>query len=78
MERSDSDEPFRWSEDFAHFLRTTPGALFGLGAGDSHAALHTPDYDFSDEPDDRWTAVSPAGAPGPARYRSLASTTHFA
>ncbi len=42
-------EPFRWSEDFAHFLQRAPGALFGLGAGPDHAALHAADYDFPDE-----------------------------
>lgn len=41
--------PFRWSEDFGHFLKEYPGALFGLGAGIDQAALHNPDYDFPDE-----------------------------
>lgn len=44
----EAPEPFRWSEDFSHFTRTCPGALFGLGAGESHPNLHNPDYDFPD------------------------------
>jgi amidohydrolase len=41
--------PFRWSEDFGHFLEKYPGALFGLGSGINQPALHNPDYDFPDE-----------------------------
>jgi amidohydrolase len=41
--------PFGWSEDFGHFTHRYPGALFGLGAGRSHAPLHHPAYDFPDE-----------------------------
>lgn len=41
--------PFRWSEDFGHFLANYPGALFGLGSGTDQPALHNPDYDFPDE-----------------------------
>jgi amidohydrolase len=41
--------PFRWSEDFGHFLGKYPGALFGLGSGLKQPALHNPDYDFPDE-----------------------------
>jgi len=40
--------PFRWSEDFAHFTAISRSALFGLGAGENHPALHHPDYDFPD------------------------------
>ena len=43
------DEPFRWSEDFAHFTLKTSGALFGVGSGEDHPALHNPDYDYPDE-----------------------------
>jgi len=43
------DEPFRWSEDFAHFTEAFPGALYGLGSGLNHSQLHNPDYDFPDE-----------------------------
>jgi len=42
------DHPFPWSEDFGHFTAACPGALFGLGAGPDHPALHHPDYDFPD------------------------------
>ncbi len=41
--------PFRWSEDFANYLLHYPGAMFGIGAGEKHAELHHPDYDFPDE-----------------------------
>jgi amidohydrolase len=40
--------PFPWSEDFGHFTGRFGGALFGLGAGRDHPALHHPDYDFPD------------------------------
>ncbi len=43
------EHPFGWSEDFGHFTRGFKGALFGLGAGDQHPALHHPTYDFPDE-----------------------------
>jgi len=43
------DEPFRWSEDFGHFTLNYPGALFGIGSGEDHPALHNPDYDFPDK-----------------------------
>jgi amidohydrolase len=43
------NDPFPWSEDFGHFTGATPGALFGLGAGTAHPALHHPAYDFPDE-----------------------------
>lgn len=42
-------EPFRWSEDFANYLMRYPGAMFGIGAGESHSELHHPLYDFPDE-----------------------------
>ena len=41
--------PFRWSEDFGKFTSKYKGAIFGLGAGKEHTALHTKDYDFPDE-----------------------------
>ncbi|PLX22521.1 MAG: amidohydrolase [Salinivirgaceae bacterium] len=43
------EEPFRWSEDFAHFTLKFNGALFGIGSGEKHPQLHNPDYDFPDE-----------------------------
>ena len=41
--------PFKWGEDFGLFTQRYPGALFGLGAGVSQAALHQADYDFPDD-----------------------------
>jgi amidohydrolase len=41
-------EPFRWSEDFGHYLKNHKGAFFGLGSGLSCPQLHNPDYDFPD------------------------------
>lgn len=49
------DRPFPWSEDFGRFTAVTPGALFGIGAGETVADLHDPDYDFPD-------ALIPMGA----------------
>jgi len=43
------EEPFRWSEDFAHFTLKFPGVLFGLGSGVTQPQLHNPDYDFPDD-----------------------------
>jgi len=42
-------EPNPWSEDFGRFTARVPGVLFGLGAGEDVADLHSPDYDFPDE-----------------------------
>lgn len=42
-------EPFSWSEDFGHFTSEYKGAMFGLGAGKNHPALHAQTYDFPDE-----------------------------
>jgi len=43
------DEAYPWSEDFGWFTRRFKGALFGLGAGQEHPALHSRGYDFPDE-----------------------------
>lgn len=43
------DAPFPWSEDFGHFTKKCPGALFGIGAGIYAPILHSPLYDFPDE-----------------------------
>jgi amidohydrolase len=48
METEYREVPFAWSEDFGHFTSNFRGALFGLGAGRDHPALHHPDYDFPD------------------------------
>lgn len=45
----DLDNPFRWSEDFGHFLLKHKGAIFALGAGENVPKLHNHDYDFPDE-----------------------------
>jgi amidohydrolase len=42
-------QPFKWSEDFGHFLEKYNGAIFGIGSGEDHPDLHNPDYDFPDE-----------------------------
>ena len=41
--------PFSWGEDFGLFTQQYKGALFGLGAGENCAPLHSPRYDFPDE-----------------------------
>lgn len=46
--------PFRWSEDFAHYLQVFPGAMFGIGSGEKQPELHHPDYNFPD------TLIEPA------------------
>jgi len=43
------DLPMRGSEDFGRFGQSTPAAMFFLGAGEDHASLHNPDYDFPDD-----------------------------
>lgn len=43
------DEPFRSSEDFGYYCKETKGALFYIGDGISHPALHTLEFDFPDE-----------------------------
>lgn len=43
------DQPFRWGEDFGIFTHAFKGAMFCVGAGEDHPALHHPDYDFPDE-----------------------------
>lgn len=40
--------PFRWGEDFGVFTRKYKGAMCGIGAGESWAALHSSQYDFPD------------------------------
>lgn len=39
---------FRASEDFGRFGTVSRSAMFFLGSGESHPALHNPDYDFPD------------------------------
>lgn len=42
-------EAFRASEDFGRFAGVSKSAMFFLGAGERHPALHNPDYDFPDD-----------------------------
>jgi amidohydrolase len=41
--------PMRASEDFGIFGHGAASAMFFLGAGERHPALHNPDYDFPDD-----------------------------
>lgn len=41
--------PMRGSEDFGRFREKAPSAMFFLGSGERHPALHGPDYDFPDD-----------------------------
>lgn len=43
------DTPFRWSEDFAEYLKQYTGAYFGIGASIDSLELHHPNYDFNDK-----------------------------
>lgn len=43
------NEPFRSSEDFGYYTKLTRGALFYVGDGKDHPALHTSEFDFPDE-----------------------------
>ncbi|MCO6052185.1 amidohydrolase [Mesorhizobium sp. RP14(2022)] len=46
---SEDDLPMRASEDFGLFGHEASSAMFFLGAGEQHPALHNPDYDFPDD-----------------------------
>lgn len=41
--------PNLWSEDYGCFLTHHKGLMFGLGAGETAAPLHHPDYTFPDD-----------------------------
>ncbi|MCO5080536.1 MAG: amidohydrolase [Rhizobiaceae bacterium] len=45
----ESGLPMRASEDFGTFGHRAKSAMFFLGAGENHPALHNPDYDFPDD-----------------------------
>lgn len=49
LEYMEMDEGFRWGEDFGVLSQAIPGAMFGLGAGETCPPLHSPDYDFPDD-----------------------------
>ena len=42
------EHPMRASEDFGHYLRRAPGALFLLGNGEGYPPLHADQFDFLD------------------------------
>lgn len=44
----EQNEPFKWSEDFGHYLKIFNGAFFGIGAGENALNLHHPEYSFND------------------------------
>jgi amidohydrolase len=48
LPQGDFTFPMRPSEDFGAFSAHAKSALFFLGAGEDHPALHDPDYDFPD------------------------------
>lgn len=45
----EAGEALRASEDFGRFGAVSRSAMFYLGAGEKHPALHNPDYDFPDD-----------------------------
>lgn len=49
IRHSEESLPMRASEDFGLFGRGAKAAMFFLGAGERHPALHNPDYDFPDD-----------------------------
>ena len=42
------DKLWRASEDFGYYTKVCPGAIFYVGSGKNHPALHTREYDFND------------------------------
>lgn len=42
-------ELWRASEDFGHYLKICPGAIFYIGNGEDYPPLHTAEYDFNDK-----------------------------
>lgn len=48
-DRGEGVLPMKGSEDFGLFGPVAPSAMFFLGAGENHARLHNPDYDFPDD-----------------------------
>lgn len=45
----EAELPMRASEDFGLFGHSSKSAMFFLGSGTDHPALHNPDYDFPDD-----------------------------
>ncbi len=44
----EKEVPFSWGEDFGLLTQHHPGALFGLGSGETQPPLHHQDFDFPD------------------------------
>lgn len=44
----DMPEIIRASEDFGHYTKLIPGAIFYVGNGENYPAIHTAEYDFND------------------------------
>jgi len=57
IEKQELKEPYRWSEDFAHFGKHAKAVLFGLGSGKLQPQLHNPDYDFPDQLIEKGVAI---------------------
>jgi amidohydrolase len=49
VSHDEAELPMRASEDFGRFGRGAKSAMFFLGSGEQHPALHNPDYDFPDD-----------------------------
>ncbi len=45
----ETEDLWRASEDFGHYTKKIPGAMFYIGAGENAPALHTREYDFEDQ-----------------------------
>lgn len=43
------DAPWRGSEDFGHYTKQCPGAIFYVGNGEDWPAIHTLEYDYNDK-----------------------------
>lgn len=49
VSHDEAELPMRASEDFGRFGHGAKSAMFFLGSGETHPALHNPDYDFPDD-----------------------------
>ena len=49
ISHDEAELPMRASEDFGRFGHGSRSAMFFLGSGERHPALHNPDYDFPDD-----------------------------
>ena len=49
VSHDEAELPMRASEDFGRFGHGSRSAMFFLGSGERHPALHNPDYDFPDD-----------------------------